>query len=178
MTTLRNTLIAAASATIALMAAGAAAAQVAEATNNVAVNAEVVQALVVDAGDPLNFGRVARTDGTAGTVVVTPGGTRTVDGGLATAGGTVNNAKFTLKAEPSTQIKISLTKSVSPATFSLDTLTATGCNLTDADADAVVTGTTGSGGSCDLAVGGTLHVPAGTTGQTVTGSLIATINYQ
>ena len=116
---------------------------------------------IANAGD-MNFGNVA-VSATAGTVILAPGGTRTITGGvtLPATPGTVSAALFTVSGTPAYTYAITLPSTATTVTSGGNTMTVTAFT-SNPDATGTLDGT----GSQTLQVGATLNVgisqPSGT----------------
>lgn len=128
----------------------------ASATSN--VSATIIAPIAITKTNDMNFGRVAAT-AAAGTVVLTPAGTRSVTGGvtLPSFGGTgdVSPAIFTVSGAPTYTYSVTL-----PTTA---TTIANGTNTMTVDtwtSDPTPTGTLANDGTQTLSVGATLNVGA------------------
>lgn len=140
-----------------LIMAGFTAGAYAQATATATASATVVTPIGITKSVDMNFGNVA-TNGTAGTVVLAPAGSRTQTGGvtLPATGGTVAAASFAVTGEgaytyaitlPSTNYTV--TKAAGTETMTINTFTSTPTG----------TGTLASGAQT-LTVGATLNVGA------------------
>jgi hypothetical protein len=138
----------------------------------------VVTPISITAPVNLSFGSIA-VGGTGGSVTLTPGGTRTADGGVTLAGGTVSAARFDVSGMGSLTYSIAFTGA---ATLSDGTNNMAFTRISDLTASAktsgadVVSGTLSSGAQ-SIFVGGVLTVGANQPAGTYTGSVITTVEY-
>jgi spore coat protein U-like protein len=145
--------------TLAICGAGSAMAATATATSTTTV----VTPIAISNTANLAFGNIAAGD-TAGTVTVSPDGSRSVTGGTVTAGGTTTAAQFNVTGQ-------------SGLTYAID-FTGTSATLTSG---AITTGTaatgTLTGGAQTIFVGGTLAVGANQVAGTYNGTINVAVNY-
>jgi hypothetical protein len=120
----------------------------------------VIRPLTVTKNADLKLGTVVRPASGAGTVAVSASGVRTVTGGVVglTSGDTPQAAQFTVDGEGGQSVSVTV-----PATFTMangsDTLTVTTNNsLTGSAASQTLSNATGSAGSLNFRVGGTVPV--------------------
>lgn len=116
----------------------------------------------------LQFGKFTRSS--AGTVIVTPAGTRSSTGGVTPFGGGVSAAAFDVSGTPLTVYTITLPASASISdgashSMAVDTFASTPSG----------TGSFGAGGHQTLQVGGTLHVAANQATGSYTGTFDVTV---
>lgn len=154
-------------------AAGSAIAAQATATST----STVVTPIAITKFADLSFGSFAAS-GTSGTVTVTPGGTRSVSGGVTAAGGTASAARFDVTGSGTMTYSIAFTGA---ATLSDGTNTMAFTRISDLSASAATSGDVSSGtlsaGAQSIFVGGVLAVNASQPAGTYTGSVIATVEY-
>jgi spore coat protein U-like protein len=160
---------------LAISGAGSAMAATATATST----SVVVQAIAISNTGNLSFGSIAPS-ASAGSVTVSPNGTRTFGGGTTAAGGSPTAAQFSVTGEAG------LLYSISTAASSA-TLTSGGNNMpftviSDTTASAILTGTASSGtltgGGQTIYVGGSLTVGANQVAGTYTGTINVAVDYQ
>ena len=123
----------------------------------------------------MNFGNAA-VNSVAGTVVLTPAGTRTKTGGvtLPASAGTVTAASFTVSGLANSTYVITLPATPVTLTYNV-TNTMTASSFTSSPTP---TGTIGVGGSQTLTVGATLNVGASqVAGTYVSAGFTVTVNY-
>lgn len=129
----------------------------------------------------LIFGSVSQTNGTAGTVVVSPAGARSVTGGaLIPAGGTAGAAAtFTVTGESTYAYTITLPSTDVTLSGPTDSSMIANAFTVGQGAVGTVTGTTGNlvGGTGNLNVGATLNMVASQVSGTYTGSFPVTVAY-
>lgn len=172
MTTLRNILIGAAGIAAAAFATTASAQNTA--SESVAVNAKVIRAIQISPGSALEFGTIV-TDSDGGSVVIAPGGGRTLTGLTSAAGATPSAGTFHVTAETGQSFGVSSAfDNATPATgLTLGSVTIGGtCGATTA----TPTGLISSGTTCDVNVGGTLTVANNATG-VVSTTITTTVTY-
>jgi hypothetical protein len=130
----------------------------AQATATAAASATIITPITITKTADLNYGNVAVSAATAGTVVLAPAGTRTTGGAggvtLPATPGTVTAASFTVSGQASYTYAITLPASAT-ITSSGNTMTVNGFTSTPS-----ATGTLSSGGTQTLTVGATLNVAA------------------
>lgn len=127
----------------------------AQATATATAAATIVTPISISNTADMNFGNVA-TDGSVGTVVLTPQSTRTSTGGvtLPTTAGTVTAAAFTVTGSGSYTYSITLPNSVT-ITSGGDTMIVDTFTSTPSAADGQL-----SSGTQDITVGATLNLVA------------------
>jgi len=147
----------------------------AQATATATTTATIVAPIAISKTVDMNFGNVA-TNGTVGTVVLTPAGTRSATGGvtLPATAGTVTAASFAVTGSGTFTYTITLPSA--PIT-----LTGTTAGVT---ASTFVSSPSGTGaltaGAQTLLVGATLNLPVSTVAGSYvnnTGGLTVTVNY-
>ena len=149
----------------------------AQATATAAASATIITPITITKTADMNFGNVAVSAATAGTVVLAPAGTRTTGGAggvtLPSTTGTVAAASFTVSGQASYTYAITLPTSAT-ITSSGNTMTVNGFTSTPS-----ATGTLSSGGTQTLTVGATLNVAAAQAVGTYTNSsaVPVTVNY-
>jgi len=143
-------------------------AQGASATTPNSVGATIVTPIGLVAGASLQFGSLSNT--TAGTVVITPAGGRSVTGSV-TATGTASAAAFTVTGGSTSTYTITLPASASTLSDGTHTMTVDTWTSNPSG-----TGTLSSGSQA-LAVGGTLHLALSQGVGIYTGSFSVTVNY-
>lgn len=140
-------------------------------------NATIITPISIVKVTNLEFGNVAVQTATAGTVILSPGGTRATGGAggvsLPATTGTVSAASFTVSGLAGYTYSISL-----PTTFNV----ASGANtmvVNTFTSTPTPTGTLSVSGSETLSVGATLNVTAGQAAGTYTSAagLTVTVNY-
>jgi len=155
------------------VAAGSAAAAVATATSSSTVVTPITISKVAD----LAFGSFA-SSGTAGTVTVSPDGTRAVSGGVTAAGGTVTAARFDVAGQGTLPYSIVLGGS---ATLSDGTNTMAFTSISALTPSSITSGnvSTGalSGGAQSIYVGGVLDVGVSQPAGAYSGTVSATVEY-
>jgi hypothetical protein len=149
----------------------------AQATATAAASATIITPITITKTADMNFGNVAVSAATAGTVVLAPAGTRTTGGAggvtLPSTTGTVAAASFTVSGQASYTYAITLPTSAT-ITSSGNTMTVNGFTSTPS-----ATGTLSSGGTQTLTVGATLNVAAAQAVGTYTNAsgVPVTVNY-
>ncbi|QOY93891.1 DUF4402 domain-containing protein [Massilia sp. UMI-21] len=154
-------------------AAGSALAANATATST----STVVTPISITKGADLSFGSFA-SSAAGGTVTVTPGGTRSVSGGVTAAGGTASAARFDVSGSGSLTYSIVLG---GDASLSDGSNSMAFTSISDLSASASTSGNVSSGtlsaGAQSIFVGGILTVGASQPAGTYTGSVTATVEY-
>lgn len=142
------------------------------ATTSANASATIVPAIAISKTADLNFGDVV-AGSTAGTVVLSTAGARSVTGGT-TLGNTAGAAaaSFSVTGDPSATYAITLPSSAVTLTSGANTMTA-GTFTSNPSG----TGTLSAGGSQTVAVGGTLSVGATQATGTYTGTFNVTVAY-
>ncbi len=138
-------------------------------------SASIVSAITIANGTPLNFGKILK--GTAGTVIISPDGTRSVTGGITEISGTPFSAStFIVNASEGFTYTINYTPSITLTNASLvaGTKTMTVDTFTN-DLGSTVTGT---GEDQDLKVGATLNVANDQVEGIYSGTATVTVTYQ
>lgn len=137
--------------------------------------ATIITPISITKTTDMNFGNIA-VNATAGTVVLTPAGLRSVTGGctLPTVAGTVAAAAFTVSGLATSTYAITLPAAATTITSGAFNMTVDTWTSTPAP-----TGTLGAGGTQTLTVGATLHVAGSqTAGTYVSGTpFTVTVNY-
>lgn len=147
----------------------------AQANASATSSATIVTPISIAKTTDMNFGNVA-VSGTAGTVILSPSGSRTQSGGVTLPGtvGTVTAAAFTVTGQPSYTYSISLPPSAVTLTSGSNNMTASSFTSTPSS-----TGTLAVGGTQVVNVGATLNVgasqPAGL--YVSTAAVTVTVNY-
>ena len=141
----------------------------ATATSN--VSASIVPAITITKNTDMDFADVIAT-GSAGTVVLSTAGARSVTGGATLGNGTgAAAAAFTVSGDPASTYSISLPASATitsaPNTMTVNTFTSSPSG----------TGTLSGGGTQALSVGATLQVGASQAQGTYTGTFDVTVAY-
>jgi len=164
-------------AVMALAIAGAGSA-VAANTATATANSTVVAPIAVNKAVDLSFGSIAG-GASAGTVTLTPGGTRTVGGGAVAAGGTPAAAKFDVTGAGNLTYAIDMVGTDSTLTSGSDSMAFAPISDTSASAKTSGTVTTGtlSNGAESIYVGGILTVGANQNAGTYTGNIAIAVNY-
>lgn len=160
---------------LALCGAGSAMAATATATST----STVITPIAITNTANLSFGNIAG-GGTAGTVTVSPNGTRAVTGGTVTAGGSPTAAQFSVTGQSGLTYAIDLSGTSA-------TLSDGGSNsmaftsISDTTASAITTGNATSGtltgGAQTIYVGGALTVGANQAAGTYSGTINVAVNY-
>jgi hypothetical protein len=146
---------------IAMLLTGISISTFAQVTATADGKATIVTPITITKAVDMNFGNVA-VSATAGTVILSPGGVRTLTGGvtLPTVAGTVTAASFNITGEASYTYTIQL-----PSTDLTITSGSNNMSVNAFTSDPTPTGTLGSNGTQTLNVGATLnvlaHQPAG-----------------
>lgn len=147
----------------------------AQETASATATATIVTPISITKDVDMNFGNVAVRSSAPGTVVLTPGGTRSATGGvtLPTTAGTVTAASFTVSGTSGYTYTITLPSTPLTITSGSNTMT-----VTTFTSSPTPTGTL-TGGSETLTVGATLNVSAGQpAGTYVSGTPFnVTVNY-
>lgn len=145
------------SATILLV--GSATGAFAQATATATATATIVTPISITKSVDMNFGNVAVSASTAGTVVLATDGTRTSTGGvtLPTTAGTVTAASFAVAGQGNYTYAITLPSSALTITSGSNTMTV---NTFVSNPSAGSGGTLSAGGTQTLLVGATLNVAA------------------
>jgi hypothetical protein len=149
----------------------------AQATATATATATIVTPISISKTVDMNFGNVAVSAATAGTVVLSPAGVRTPTGGVtlpSTAVGTVTAASFTVSGTGTYTYAITLPSTATTITSGANTMTVSTFTSTPTP-----TGTLAAGGTQTLDVGATLNVAAGqAAGVYVSGTPFSvTVNY-
>lgn len=160
---------------LALSSAGSAmAANTATATST----SVVVTPIAITKSADLSFGNIAG-GASAGTVTLTPGGTRTFGGGAIAAGGTPAAAKFDVTGSGALTYAIDMTGTSTTLTSGSDTMAFTA--ITDTSASGKTSGilTTGAltAGAQSIYVGGVLSVGINQNAGTYNGTISVAVNY-
>lgn len=147
-----------------------------QATATANASATIVTPISITKTQDMNFGNIAVSASTGGTVVLAPAGTRTATGGvtLPATTGTVQTARFTVNGEGSYTYAITL-----PSTaVELNDGASHTMELTTFTSNPSATGTLSSG-TQTLNVGATITVAAGQTAgtYTTTSPFSVTVNY-
>jgi hypothetical protein len=131
---------------------GFSAASFAQETASATATANIVTPIAISKTTDMNFGNVAVSSSTAGTVILAPAGTRTKSGGvtLPVVPGTVTSAAFTITGQENYTYTISL-----PSTHTL--------SLSDNSASMVVNTFTSTPSATGTLTGGTQTVNVGAT---------------
>lgn len=165
---------------LALMAMAIAATGNTMAANNATAtaNSTVVAPIAVSKAVDLSFGAIAG-GASAGTVTLTPGGTRTVGGGTVAAGGTPAAAQFDVTGAGNLTYAIDMTGTASTLTSGSDSMAFAPISDTSASAKTSGTVTTGtlSNGAQSIYVGGILSVGANQNAGTYSGNIVVAVNY-
>jgi Domain of unknown function (DUF4402) len=147
----------------------------AQATATATATATIVTPISITEAVNMNFGNVAVQTATGGTVVMTPGGVRSVTGGctLPAVVGTVTAASFTVNGQGTYTYAITLPVAATTLTSGANTMTATTFTSTPSATGALTAGTQ------TLNVGATLNVAAAqAAGLYVSGTPFSvTVNY-
>ncbi|MEC3966257.1 DUF4402 domain-containing protein [Flagellimonas halotolerans] len=137
--------------------------------------ATVVAPIAITKSADMNFGNVAVSASTSGTVVLAPGGTRTVTGGatIPATTGTVNAAAFNITGEAGYTYSITLPSSITLNDGGVNTMTVDTFTSTPSG-----TGTLTAGAET-VNVGATLNLAAAQASGTYsnTSDLTVTVNY-
>jgi hypothetical protein len=123
----------------------------------------------------MNFGNVA-VSATAGTVIMTPGGVRTLTGGvtLPTTAGTVTAASFNVTGAPNYTYTITLPSTATTISYLTNNMTVNAFTSSPS-----TTGALSAGGTQTLTVGATLNVGASQVAGNYTSAtpFTVTVNY-
>jgi hypothetical protein len=159
---------------LAISGAGSAMAATATATST----SVVITPIQITKTADLSFGSIAG-GATAGTVTVSPNGSRSFTGGTVTAGGTSTAAQFSVTGQAGLTYSISLAGTSSQLTSGGNNLGFTA--ISDVTASAITTGTAPSGtltgGNQTIFVGGVLTVGINQLAGTYTGSINVAVDY-
>lgn len=162
-------------AAVALYGAGSAMAATSATATSTSV---VVTPISVSKSADMSFGSIAG-GATAGTVTLTPGGTRTVAGGAVAAGGTPAAAKFDVTGSGTLTYAIDYTGTATSLTSGGDTMAFAA--ISDTSASAKTSGTVATGaltaGAQSIYVGGVLTVGINQNAGTYTGNIAVAVNY-
>ena len=145
----------------------------AQASATATATATIVTPIGITKSVDMNFGNVA-TDGTVGTVALTPAGTRTATGGvtLPATAGTVTAASFAVTGSGTYTYTITLPSSPLTLTGTTPGVTASTFASTPNATGAL------TAGAQTLLVGATLNLPASTAaGSYVSSAFTVTVNY-
>jgi len=159
---------------LAISGAGSAMAATATATST----SVVITPIGISKTADLAFGNIG-AGATAGTVTVSPNGSRGVTGGTIAAGGTSTAAQFNVTGQAGLTYSISLSGTSPTLTSGANTMAFTA--ISDTTASAITTGavTTGTlaGGAQTIYIGGALTVGANQVAGTYTGSINVAVDY-
>ena len=147
--------------TLAIAILGFSAASFAQVTATATAKANIITPIAISKTVDMNFGNVAVNSTTAGTVVLTPAGTRTQTGGvtLPATKGTVTAAQFYVIGESGYTFAITLpTTDLTITNSTSETMTVNTFTSTPSG-----TGTLSGSGEATFNVGATLNVAAGQT---------------
>lgn len=141
---------------IVLLALGGSTAIIAQSTANATATATILTAISIAKTVDLNFGNVAVQEGTGGTVILTPLGTRSVTGGvtLPASAGTVTAASFNISGEGVYTYTITLPSSAHTITSGANSMTVTAFTSSPSGIGTL------TAGAQVLKVGATLNVTA------------------
>lgn len=149
----------------------------AQATATATATATIVTPISISKTVDMNFGNVAVSASTAGTVVLTPAGARSATGGvtLPTTAGTVTAASFTVSGQGDYTYSITVPSTDLTITSGSNTMTVN----TFTSNPAATAGALSSGGTQTLTVGATLNVGAGQAAGTYVSAtpFSVTVNY-
>ena len=159
---------------LAICGAGSAMAATATASSTTTV----VTPIAVSKAADLSFGNIAG-GGSAGTVTLSPNGSRAATGGAVTAGGTATAAQFNVTGQSGLTYAIDFSGTSATLTSGANTMTFTAISDTTASAITSGTATTGTltGGAQTIYVGGTLAVGANQVAGTYSGTINVAVNY-
>ncbi len=147
----------------------------AQASATATATATIVTPITITKTTDMNFGNVAVSAATGGTVVMTPAGARSATSGvtLPATSGTVSAAAFTVNGQGTYTYAITLPSSVIISS-SANTMT-----VNTFSSNPATTGTLSAGGSQTLNVGATLNVTAGQAAGVYTSAtpFTVTVNY-
>jgi spore coat protein U-like protein len=159
-----------------LALAGAADAMAATATAS--STSTVITPIAITKAADLSFGSIA-AGGTAGTVTVSPNGTRNVTGGTVAAGGTITAAQFNVTGQSGQTYSIDFTGTSTTLTSGSDTMAFS--TISDVSASTITSGNvsagTLTGGAQTIYVGGALTVGATQPAGTYSGTISVAVNY-
>ena len=150
----------------------------AQASATASANATIITPITITKTADMNFGNVAVSATSGGTVVLAPAGTRTSGGAggvtLPSTAGTVSAAAFNVAGQASFTYAITLPSSCSISDGASHSMTVNSFTSTPSS-----TGTLSSTGTQSLTVGATLNVNAAQTANTYTNStgVPVTVNY-
>jgi uncharacterized protein DUF4402 len=150
----------------------------AQASATASANATIITPIAISKTTDMNFGNVAVSATSSGTVVLAPAGTRTSGGSggvtLPSTTGTVSAAAFNVTGQANFTYAITLPSTCTISDGSSHTMTVN--TFTSSPSS---TGTLSSGGSQTLTVGATLNVSAAQAANTYTNStgVPVTVNY-
>ena len=157
---------------------GSATASFAQATATASATAVIITPISISKTVDMNFGNIAVSASTSGTVILPTSGSRTTGGSggvtLPSTTGTVAAAQFTVSGQATYTYAITLPTSATLSDGSSHTMTVSSFVSSPA-----TTGTLSSGGSQTLSVGATLAVTAAQAAGTYTNSTAVpvTVNY-
>jgi spore coat protein U-like protein len=159
---------------LAISGAGSAMAATANATST----SVVIQAIAISNNGNLSFGNIAAGTG-AGTVTVSPDGTRSVTGGTIAAGGISTAAQFNVTGQAGMNYSISFAGTSPSLTSGANSMAFTA--IPDVTASALTSNTltagTLTGGAQTIYVGGSLVVGASQVAGTYSGSINVAVDY-
>ncbi|RAK50856.1 DUF4402 domain-containing protein [Phenylobacterium deserti] len=172
MTTLRNLLLGAVSATIAMTVAGAAAAQSSPATGSATISATIQSPITVATTSNLVFGTIIKPQSGSSTVAITAAGPSALSGGAVRASGsaTPTPAVFTVTTPAGTKI--------TPNTTVEGTITTLAGWAFDASANPNGTQIVTSAATHQLKYGGSFTVSDATANGVYAGTISLTVNYE
>jgi hypothetical protein len=144
----------------------------AQSTATATASCTIVRPIQIQSESPLAFGALSVAADNAGTVTILPGGARSADGAVALQGGSWAAARFVVSGEDGAAFLVALPGQCLLKSDGAESLVADGftCSLP--------TPGTLAGGTQSIAVGATLHVPAGQPVGLYTGTFDVTVSYQ
>jgi hypothetical protein len=161
-----------------ILALGYHQASYAQATATASASANVISPISLTKNVDMNFGNIAVSASTGGTVILATGGTRSKGGAggvtLPATSGTVAAANFTVSGNASYTYAITLPSSVTISDLGGHTMTVNGFNSNPSS-----TGTMSGGGTQTITVGATLSVSSAQASGTYNNStgVPVTVNY-
>ena len=159
-----------------LILGGSATSSFAQATATASASAQIITPITIALVTNMNFGNIAVSPGTGGTVVLAPASTRTSTGGvtLPATTGTVTAANFTVSGAAAYTYAITLPSSANLSDGATHTMA-----MSSFTSSPSATGTLSGGGTQTVTVGATLTVSAAQTPNAYTNSTAVpvTVNY-
>jgi hypothetical protein len=144
-------------------------------TETTTASTRIIQAISIQPGTQLQFGRIVKPASGNSVVTVTTGGSRSVTSGTAAlAGGTVSAATYTVTGEGNQNFSITVPASVTLNRTGGGSLSAT---LTSSAASGTLSGSLGSPGTFDFSIGGALTIADSTASGDYSGNFNVTVAY-